>query len=350
MADLKIRIESGELKAGDRLPSFADLQEQFGVSPNTANRALIALEHAGLVVREHKKGTFVKARAARVKQGVIGLSGRGFEVSDQLTYWAGLLSGIQQAASREQVRLMLLPYQDTAGWEKVDGLIIYDWAGSPQVTPMVPSQLPAVCVLESLPGFPSVLTDDRAGMRMATEYLLSHGHRRIAYLHERHHEPRMDGYRSALTAAGITPDPRWMKQLAGHLSDGGYEYTVSGRSSMRTWLREGWQKLGCTAVLAHNDETAFGVLEALTEAGLRVPEDVSVVGFDGTYLCDRSSPGLTSVEVPLKQIGEMALRLLLNRIEAESLDGCGQGETIVLPPRIQVRASTGSPSPAKRLL
>src|SRR5690606_6745856 len=119
---------------------------------------------------------------------------------------------------------------------------------------------------------------------------------------------RLAGYRDALQAAGIEPVHEWTRTLAGTPS---VDLRQTGYESTRSWLQDDWHELACTALLSHNDEAAIGAIEAFTERGLSVPEQVSVVGFDGTEMSEYSRPRLTTVEVPLREIGKTAMELLL---------------------------------------
>ena len=117
----------------------------------------------------------------------------------------------------------------------------------------------------------------------------------------------------------------------------------AGRVAMSRWLEDGWRESGCTALFAQNDDTAWGAIEALRAAGFRVPDDVSVIGFDGTQSAMFCNPKLTTVEVPLQQMGREAVRLLLRRL------ACGRHsvetrfvETLVFPTQLKVRASTAA--------
>ena len=115
---------------------------------------------------------------------------------------------------------------------------------------------------------------------------------------------------------------------------------------MELWLEHGWRELGCTAIMAHNDSTAIGVMRALGKAGLRVPEDVSVIGFDGTPLCEYSTPPLTTVEVPLHEIGARALQLLQEQIHDRNV----VPERVILPVRFKPGQSVAPLPIAKKEL
>ena len=111
---------------------------------------------------------------------------------------------------------------------------------------------------------------------------------------------------------------------------------------MKAWLSESddWSKIGCTALLCHNDDVAIGAMQALNAAGLKVPDDVSVVGFDGTEVGEYSSPQLTTIEVPLQQMGKVAIGLLQKQIEVDEVIVGHK----VLPTQLRVRESTSAPS------
>ena len=107
---------------------------------------------------------------------------------------------------------------------------------------------------------------------------------------------------------------------------------------MQTWLANNWQQAGCTALLAHNDYVAIGVMDALREAGLRVPDDIAVVGFDGLEVGQFVSPRLTTVEVPLHEIGAQAVEMLCAQIES----GQRSAEHRLLPTRMVQGQSCGA--------
>jgi LacI family transcriptional regulator len=180
---------------------------------------------------------------------------------------------------------------------------------------------------------------------MAVDHLLRLGHRRIAYLVGRPNyftQVRLAAYQDALLRAGIEPQLRWVRHM--RYQPGENEFVAAPRERMMEWLNEDWRALGCTALLAHNDQAARGVIEVLSEAGLRVPGDVSVVGFDGAEaaadVADGLAPRLTTIEVPLQEVGRRSIELLLQLLNGES--GI---ESIVLPVRLLVGGSTAPPLP-----
>ena len=333
---LRQQISSEVLLPGDRLPSFVELQAQFGTSPGTVNRAMISLEHDGLVVRERRRGVFVADRNARIKQHAIGLAGFDTKTMHS-SYWVQLIEGIQSVVHREDMELLLLRPNSTRGIERIDGVL---WHGAnDREMPGIARLITTVCLMDEVKGFSSVVADDFDGARRATEHLLKLGHRKVAclnYLRAPVNQQRLAGYRSALKAAGIAPQASWIQDME---LPGGATLRAAGHLRMQQWLGGNWQKTGCTALLCQNDTVATGVIQALHEAGLRVPRHVSVVGYDGTEEGEQSTPRLTSVHIPLREIGMRAAELLFRQIHQERINA----GVLTLPATLQVRDSTAPP-------
>ncbi len=164
----------------------------------------------------------------------------------------------------------------------------------------------------------SVTVDDAAGARTATDHLLDLGHERIAYALVDPSTPgtsghawmlRHCGYRTALESRGLEAD----NSLAIVAEDPGELYSMTNaHRSTAGWLEQADPDF--TAVVASCDAVALGVIRALTDAGLRVPEDVSVTGFDGLELSLFTRPSITTVVQPLREIGEKTVDVLLRQI------------------------------------
>ncbi|KUN84027.1 LacI family DNA-binding transcriptional regulator [Streptomyces griseoruber] len=185
---------------------------------------------------------------------------------------------------------------------------------------------------ESLPdgSIVSVGATNFAGGNAAATHLLSLGHRRIAYLggteHAWSNQARLHGFRSAMEAAGV-PVPGELIRHAGtfHAAEG---------------VEHGGRLLAVeptpTAVFAASDELAAGVIEAARLRGLRVPDDLSIVGFDNTPLAQVISPPLTTIHGPVPEMGTVALRTALRLAAAEGIDS----HHVELATRLVVRKST----------
>lgn len=197
--------------------------------------------------------------------------------------------------------------------------------------------LPGVTVSSGtgVPGWPSIRIDDVAAARTATAHLIAQGHRRIAHISGDPSDElaftapidRQRGYREALLAAGIEPDPQLDVEA---------EFTVAGgERAVAKLLRHGPPP---TAIFAACDEMAMGAMATLRQAGLRVPADVSVIGIDDHDLA--GVVGLTTVAQPAADQGRLAAATLLGPL---TQDVYLAGETVILPTRLIVRESTGPP-------
>lgn len=320
------QIRSGELAPGARLPSFTEMREQQGVSQTTVVKVYAHLENEGLIRREPKRGIFV-APQERSRTGQIGFIGTAFARRNQVLYSAHLVDGIESVAQRENLRIVLLQNTTPVTRESVDGILI-NAPGNPGNNPSgvdIPGYLekgiPVVAMLNAHEGVPCVVADDFGGAKMGVRRLIDMGHRRISALLQAFNplvQLRGAGYRSALAEAGIPFDPAWLRDPGPTVTPAGYR--AWGYVCMNDWLREGWRELGCTALFVQNDEAAMGVLEALREADIAVPRDLSVISFDGTEVCEFCWPRLAAVQVPLEQIGATSVEMLLRMARGENVE------------------------------
>ena len=343
---LRADVEAGHLKPGDRLPSFVELRNEHGISRGTVEKMHSVLERDGLIVREQGRGVFVASPKQPAATGILGFLGGGFDEAQSSLFWSHLLDSIRLGAGREDRQLLLLTETTNPEiWSKVDGLLLS--VNEEQILPIlrrVPSDMPCISLLTAADGVSSVVADDYRGARDATEYLLSLGHTRIAHLVSGSNhivEHRLEGYRDALQAAGIEPTLFGVRQM--HLraeKDSKKEFAEQGRRTVTQWLQSNWKELGYTALLAQNDNAAIGAIEAFHDAGLRVPEDISVVGFDGNELYDFFKPRLTTVLVPVQEIGEAAVRMLLGKVGRPR----SPVEKLVVPAYLRMGDSTAAPA------
>ena len=343
---LRLQIAQNVLKPGDQLPSFTEMKVRYGVSQNTLERTNAMLEKDGLIVRVPGRGTFVAQPKTSRKTRLLGVMAPQ-EVRDN-AYYAHLLRGVQSEAQRCDAEILLFQNDSpdaSMEWERLDGLIVM--ARRIYGTSGLPDLLPAVSLMESVDGMASVTVDDYQGIHAAMEHLLSQGHRRIAYLGQgclpdQQVDPasraRISAYRDALTRAGIAPPADWIRP-AQQVGQMGLDFTELGERNMRKWLEEGWNNLGCTALLAQNDAAAIGAIEALQQAGIDVPRQVSVVGFDGLEIAKYFRPRLTTVRVPLEEVGARGAALLLNPSQDWRADA-RTASSAVLPIRLEIRDST----------
>lgn len=216
----------------------------------------------------------------------------------------------------------------------MDGIIVTSSRVGALYTPMLSSlQIPIVLVNNQHPGqfVHSVMIANFEASRDATRHLIQLGHTRIAYLGDRFgyqsDTERFAGYREALDCAGIPFRPELVSHGDGK-PEGGYQ-------AMKKLLSLPDPP---TAVFCYNDMSALGALKAIREAGLRVPRDISLVGFDDLFIAEYSEPPLTTVRQPRRQMGRLAAEILLKLIQ-----GAGAEELIRVPGELILRQSTAPP-------
>lgn len=313
------RIESGELKPGDRLPSFSQMMAESGVMPTTFDRSLAVLQQEGLIVREHGRGVFVADTQQKARY-VIALSPR-ILLDKHDPYWDNLLRGIHESALHNQLEIVFMAPNQTTIPERVHGMIVHE--GTTENFRSVAEDFPFVSLMVPSKGAYCVASDDYSGGRFLAQHLLDLGHRRIAVLMLHPIKStlvglRMQGYRDALSQANLDFDESIVRMEEIANADNFNAYSVASHRKMKEWLAGGWAELGCTAIMAYNDAAAVGIIRALNEAGLRVPEDVSVVGFDGNSIFDFFQPHLTTARVHLQEIGRAGADLLVRHLQGET--------------------------------
>lgn len=240
-----------------------------------------------------------------------------------------LLIGIEEPEDRDRD-----PYDPATLLGRVDGVVVLTvpLTGA-ELDGLRSLALPTVFVGAAVSGAMSVRIDDVAVGRIATEHLLQHGHRRIAYVGGDPQQrinftapvDRRAGWLAALREASVEPDPEW--EVTGHFTAAG------GRAAGDRLLS---LAVPPTAVFCASDDMAFGVLMAAAARGLQVPEDLSVIGVDGTETSELL--GLSTLAQPVRKQGEIAARMVLQTLRGEQRR---RNEHVVLPVVLVDRGSTG---------
>lgn len=323
--DLRTKLRSGAIAPGARLPSLSDLATAWGANRLTVMKAIGDLKAAGLVVSVRAQGNFAAMRgaaataAAEERSLAIGLFSRVLNPHGYGVYHQEMISGLWDALGESRSNLLVIPAGEEAP-SAMPGLVrrahadamIYMGAFDPDLLAGLLRAGPPAVVLDHDAGdLPAdgVRVDNMAIGRLAASHLLSLG---LA--------PD-----SLAILEGNPDDLSSRRRLAGFLEavrDAGGDDSRIRRATgwfMRLGGREGVRKLlACGAaprgIYCMNDEMAVGALDALREAGLRVPEDVRIVGTDDTLWAKASVPPLTTVLINVRQMDEIAVRLLMRRI------------------------------------
>jgi LacI family transcriptional regulator len=331
-----------------RRPTLRDVAERAGVHPGTASRALdpalpgrvteVTARRVREAARELGYAPDPIARTLRTRRsGLIGVLipdlmnpvlppiVRGIEE----TLWdagrAVVLADTDNDAARESTLLAELQAR------RCEGLIVATATRTSEaVRALAGGDVPAVLVTRDVDDadLPLVAGDDAAGVMAAVDHLTGLGHDRIAYLTGPLELSttivRLQAYLEAMSSSGAEP-------LVRH----GEAFTAAAGRRLTAELLD--DRDDVTAILAGNDLMALGVYEALAEAGLRCPADVSVVGHNDMPFVARLQPPLTTVAIPQREIGGAAARALLRRLDGGAADADLRR---LLPTRLVVRGST----------
>lgn len=240
-----------------------------------------------------------------------------------------LLYNVGQDARREQA------YLETVAERLVDGLIIVNAVDREHTFPLLERGTIPVVLIDSLtaPTFPSVSVDNFKAGYLATQYMAELGHHRIAHISGalglEVARQRLEGYLQALADYHL----EYRQVVLPHNDRWDYQ---SGYQAMQQLIAEAPLP---TAVFAAGDQMAIGAYRALAEAGLKVPDDVSIIGFDDIEAASYAIPPLTTIRQPLGQLARRAFALLLELLDGQK----SEIAQVFLEPELIVRQSTGLP-------
>ena len=337
---LKRQIGDGELSPGQKIPSERSLSDLYGVSRITAKTAVLRLVNDGLVVRAAGKGTFVAdglnlGALAATRTGNIGFvrnkrKGERAPLLQDAVYLS-LSQSIEREVVRNGMHIMIATVdEDDVGEmnsykalvDKVDGLIIAEPRTSVLMEFAQRRRKPVVLATpsERRPQFDSVDIDNEQLGYDATRFAVSRGHTTIAYVQGRQDiaatQDRLAGHLKALGEAGLSDVAGSVFLANGWTMDHG----EAAYRSVSDWNHY-------TAVICTNDSIALGVIRAASASGRRVPEDLSVIGCDNIELSERSVPPLTTIDIHIQAIGNVATSRLFARLDGDD----GPVQRILLP-------------------
>lgn len=318
---LRKRILEGVLAPGSKLPAEAEMALQLGVSRDTCRRSFKILEKQQLLYQAHGKGTFVSANP-RVKKisrlGVVGLA------ADSVTgsFGADIVNGLQDVLSSlpGAAEIIFMPKSgrpliDAIKANGLDGVVLYgaDHYLDDLCRPAFDS-VPHVAVCSRSDKLRKanrffVDSDNIDGATKAVEYLIGLGHKRIAHLAGpavlTNSQDRLIGFRQAMQNHGLPVDESLVAQF-----DPG-PWLKMAVPVVEEWLRRSDRP---TAIFAGGQSFALAVYQAVKTLGLRIPEDVSLVGFDDPEACAHLSPPMTTVRQAVRRLGEQAAEMMLAQI------------------------------------
>lgn len=314
------------------------MRDGVGFSEQTRERVLAAATELGWVPNNS-----ARSLAGR-RTGIVGLLFPDLGVVSDVDHDAPLyvdqvIRGAERAATLAGDAILIAATHSAAGRDlplsvtgKVDGLVVLAGSLSEEDMALIARSVPVVALATHSRSYDSVATDSRAGTREITRHLLvEHGYTDLAFIAGPGESPdsreRFAGYCEAL-AEEARPVPA-SPDAHGDFTEAG------GARAMRDLLAH--RAAPPRAVVVGNDEMAIGGLSVLRAAKLRVPDDVAVTGFDDIAPARHVRPALTTVRQPMRESGESAVRLLLERLR----DPQGPRRTLVLPTQVVLRSSCG---------
>jgi len=322
---ITLSVTLTEIEGNMKYITLKMVAERVGVSVNTASRAI---NNKSDINEETKKRVLKVAQELGYVQNATAVALRtkktrtlGVVIADNRNpFYAEVLNGIEEAAREKNYHIILANTQRDYQKEeeainlllakRVDGLLITPVQDrNDDIKKLIEANIPFVIVGRDFENIEvdAVYNDEVKGGFFATEYLIKKGHKRIAFingfLHKSPAQGRLEGYKKALKEHGIPLDD--MMVSVGDIDvEDGYERT-------KQMLEK---NLDFTAIFAYNDMMAFGAMQAVKEKGLRIPEDIGLVGYDDISFSSLISPSLSTIRLKKQELGTESVKLLLSRI------------------------------------
>jgi DNA-binding LacI/PurR family transcriptional regulator len=323
-------------------PTIYDVAQAAGVATSTVSRAFSNPGRVGARTREHVLAVAAELGYRPNPHARALMSGRHHTVAMVVSditnpHYFELIRGAEMRAKASEYTLVLINAEESPRIEyaqiqrlvsSVDGFVLAASRLPDENLSQLAGQSPVVLMNRELPGIASVVLDHVQGCRQIVEHLASLGHRRLVYL------------------AG--PKSSWMAKirwaaLRTAAEDLGLEARRIGpftpKASQGGAAADGAVHAGATGIVAHNDLLAIGVAQRLAQRSIRVPEDVSIVGFDDIFAADLCTPSLTTLGGAHADVGRAAVELLLDAVGPTR--GTSPPPQVVLPTELVIRESTG---------
>lgn len=327
-------------------PTIYDVSRLSGVSTATISRAFSNPKQVRESTRRkvfeaaevlHYYPNAIARAMARQRTDKIAflICKKGATILDE--FYASICEGIMRETNKSDYQLLISTAEDwrmeanVAKSKQIEGVILGGNAPADMVSEFQSQNIAVVLVNNRMPGFelPAVVSDESGGVRQAVEHLLDRGHRNIAMIAGRFSPyiigERYNAFLRITQEHGIQVDAANIKMCEPHIES-------AAQAAMELLDR----KNRPTAIFGANDVIAVGAMKAALRLGLRVPEDVAVVGYDDSTMCGVAEPEMTSIHVDCRRMGE----LCVERLRA-LLDGEGESLPVtVVPTELHQRRST----------
>ncbi len=233
-------------------------------------------------------------------------------------YFSKVIDGIQQTLRRHGHRMLVIrsfeesPHAPGLADSQIDAWIFLPFAPGIEQAQATGKPVAAVSIDAQESRFPTVIADNRNGIRAAVQHLLAHGHRRIGFcgwLGQSEMVQRFELYRDALALAGLPFTPELLIEPPDNLESG-------GRHAASALIERG---IPCSAVILATDQSALGLMKTFQEHGYRIPDDLAVIGFDDITEAHYADPPLTTVRQQIELLGVRAAELALDQLAGQAV-------------------------------
>lgn len=323
------QIASGEYKANEKIPSEMELCKRYAVSRTTVRKALDELVAEGILIRSPGRGTFVTSKGPEAKKKTNNIlflrcvhsdiTRSNSEVVDDIFY-PKVLAGVEMASSRNNYYCLykIINENDFRQEElektirNSDGIVCAEIHNQTTLDFLEKYSLPVVLICPSVKDtrFDIVEIDNVNGAVQAVGYLIQRGHREIAFIGGSRQSAasweREEGYRQAMKESGLKIDSSLILSYGWRLED--------GYNAVLELIEKGKVP---TAIFAASDLLAIGAINAIKDSGYRVPDDISVIGFDDIEMAGQVKPSLTTMRVRRAEMGEIAAKLVFERLNLQ---------------------------------
>ncbi|MFH0797765.1 MAG: GntR family transcriptional regulator [Candidatus Omnitrophota bacterium] len=342
--DIRKNIETGVFKEEEYLPSEKQLCEKYAVSRITVRRATAELARENLLIQQRGKGVLVKRRCypsgSLTFLALLPLSVKTFFYDE---FFGSVWKGMDEEANLFGYNLIFTTHSrylkhkkelvDSIDPKRISGVLAVDVTHEVDLDALLDlhETVPVMLIDYADDNFSSVASDNVGGAFEAVQYLISLGHRKIACVtipcFGNSYPLRVEGYRQALEVLHIRDVSVFSPDEVKVMGRGTREAERLGYEVCRKLLKE---KAGITAIFAVSDGAALGVMKALQEQKIKVPGEISVIGFDGIADGRYSKPPLATMDVPKEKMGKLAVRGLIHMIRKPGT----APRHILLPPQL----------------